>query len=232
MNKRLLFFSLLLNFVFVISLFFLVNALGGWNYLLYKMKNRGVVGNYQAQKNLFEVLPKDSATIVFLGNSLTAYCEWAELLKQPNIRNRGIPGDYSSGVLERLPTITAMQPKQIFLMIGVNDLLFRTPAAILEYYTQIVDQIKAESPQTRIFLQSVLPVNNDVRDTRVQNSSIRILNEGIAKIAQEQLITFIDLYPLFLDKNGNLDAKYTQDGIHINGEAYLVWKKAIEPFIE
>lgn len=232
MKKKFLILSLLLNAVFIIAFLFLVHALGGWNYMLYKMNNRGETGNYAHQKNLFEVLPTDTATIVFLGNSLTAYCEWAEILQNPRIRNRGIPGDYSSGVLERLPSITALQPKQIFLMIGVNDLLFRTSPVILDYYDQIVEKIKKESPQTELLLQSVLPVNNKVRNTRIQNSTIRILNEGIKKLAEEQQLVFIDLYPLFLDNEGNLDSKYTQDGIHINGEAYLVWKRAIEKYIE
>lgn len=232
MNKKLLILSLALNLMLIIGGLFLVHSLGGWNYMLYKMKNRGATGNYEHQKNLFEVLPKDSATIVFLGNSLTAYGEWAELLENPNIRNRGIPGDYSSGVLERLPAIIAMQPKQIFLMIGVNDLLFRTPPVILDYYARIVAQVKKDCPQTELLLQSVLPVNNEVRNTRIQNATIQTLNDGIQKLAQEQQLKYIDLFPSFLDKNGNLDPRYTQDGIHINGEAYLIWKGAIEKFIE
>lgn len=232
MNRKLLLLSSLLNLILIVGFLFLVHALGGWNYFLYKMKNRGVSGNYAHQKNLFEVLPKDSATIVFLGNSLTAYCEWSELLNRPDIRNRGIPGDYSSGVLERLPAVLAMQPRQIFLMIGVNDLLFRNPSAILNYYAQIVEQIEQESSQTELFLQSVLPVNNQVRQTRIQNATIQQLNQGIKELAQKHRLTFIDLYPLLLDKNGNLDAKYTEDGIHINGDAYLVWKKAIEGYLD
>ena len=230
-GNKLLFLSLLLNIVLIGGVLYLVHALGGWNYFRYKLKNRGVSGNYENRINLFEVLPQDTAAIVFLGNSLTAYCEWAELFDNPRIKNRGIPGDYSSGVLKRLPRIIAMQPRQVFLMIGVNDLLFRSPAAILEYYEQIVAQVKKESPGTDLLLQSLLPINNQVRQTQINNNNIQLLNDGIRKITERENLTFINLYPLFLDKNGNLDAKYTDDGIHINGNAYLVWKAAIESYI-
>ena len=47
--------------------------------------------------------PKD---IVFLGNSITFWAEWQELLGNKHIRNRGIPGDTSYGILGRLDEVT------------------------------------------------------------------------------------------------------------------------------
>ena len=35
-----------------------------------------------------------------------------------------------------------------------------------------------------------------------------------------------------VDKEGRLKAQFTRDGIHINGEAYLIWKNSVLPLIE
>ena len=48
--------------------------------------------NYQRWRSLFEVLPVYSSDIVFLGNSITDGCEWAELFNNRHVKNRGISG--------------------------------------------------------------------------------------------------------------------------------------------
>ena len=42
------------------------------------------------RRSLFEVLPVYSSDIVFLGNSITDGCEWAELFNNRHVKNRGI----------------------------------------------------------------------------------------------------------------------------------------------
>lgn len=74
------------------------------------------------RRSLFEVLPVYSSDIVFLGNSITDGCEWAELFNNRHVKNRGISGDRSGWLLDRLDPIVGGHPKKLFLMIGVNDL--------------------------------------------------------------------------------------------------------------
>ena len=47
---------------------------------------------------------------------------WAEFFQNSNIKNRGISGDITEGILYRISEITESQPLQVFLMIGTNDL--------------------------------------------------------------------------------------------------------------
>ena len=77
---------------------------------------------YYQRATLFEVLPTSKSDIIFLGNSITNGGEWAELLGNPHAKNRGISGDTTQGVLDRLSTITKGKPSKIFLLIGTNDL--------------------------------------------------------------------------------------------------------------
>ena len=59
-------------------------------------------GIYEFKVQLYESYPKSKNDIVFLGNSITDRVDWNELLGKSNVRNRGISGDITFGVLQRL----------------------------------------------------------------------------------------------------------------------------------
>ena len=231
MKKNMLTGSLLLNALLIALLLFFIHKIGGFRFLLYKLKTNEVASNYQHLKNQFDNLKIDSTDIIFLGNSLTHYGNWNEFFPNQPIKNRGIPGDVTEGILKRLSPILLPKPRKIFLMIGVNDLLFHSPERALKYYDEIVKKIQSKSPQTKLFLQSCLPVNSQVRSIPITNQDILILNSGIKQIAEKQHVTYINLHPLFLDSKGRLDEKYTNDGIHLDSKGYQVWKDFIEKWV-
>ena len=131
--------SLILNIVLIIGILLIISKLGGFRYMYFKMKNRGVAGVYEHRKNLFQQLPNTSGEIIFLGDSMTEYGEWVEFFGNPNIKNRGIAGDMTDGILDRLDEVTASSPSQLFLMIGVNDLLFHPPRI---YHCQLCENFR------------------------------------------------------------------------------------------
>ncbi len=226
--KNLVFYiSLALNLFLLAGLFFALHKYGGLRNLWAKINSRGIEKTYQHRKNLFEMLPPKDGAIVMLGNSITAGGEWPELLNNPNILNRGIPGDHCDGMRERLGEVLRHHPSKIFLMAGVNDLAFISPEKTWPKYERLVNEILTKSPSTKLYLQSVLPVNNLVSPTSVDNEDVRALNAKIKDFAQANGLVYIDLYNVLQDLDGNLDAAYTQDGIHLNGAAYLKWAERI-----
>jgi len=138
----------------------------------------------------------------------------------------------TGGLLLRLDEITQHQPSMIFLMIGINDLGVNSKGKILENYELIVKNIKEHSPSTKLNLQSILPVNNTVRKSGKTNRDVVFLNEKILEIAKKYGLDFFNLHPFFLDENGNLDKRFTQDGIHLDAEGYLIWKKELQKYID
>ena len=119
--------------------------------------------NFQ-RRSLFEKLPVTSKDIVFLGNSITDGGEWNELLANPRVKNRGISGDRSSWMLDRLDPIVGGQPRKLFLLIGTNDLAAGTPAAeVVANVRKIVERFQSESPRTKLYVQSVFPVNDSFK---------------------------------------------------------------------
>lgn len=231
MKKGVFYGSILLNIAFVFGLFYLVKRLGGINFMLYRLQTNEVAGNYNHLKNQYDFLPVNEGDIVFLGNSLTANGNWHEFFDNNKVKNRGISGDVTEGILKRLSPITKGKPSKIFLMIGVNDLLFHSPTKALGFYQEIVDKIKSELPETELILQSLLPVNTEVKSMPIKNKDILQINEGIKAIATKEQLKFVDLHSKFLDSKGRLRAELTTDGIHLDIEGYLIWKNEIEHLV-
>ncbi|MBI5915867.1 MAG: hypothetical protein HY842_10850 [Bacteroidetes bacterium] len=228
MKPYLLYASILLNLLLLAAFGYALHRYGGWRNLWSKISSRGIEKTYFHRKNLFEMLPPKEGAIVFLGNSITAGNEWAEMFGNPNILNRGIPGDHCDGIRARLDEVLKNRPSKIFLMAGVNDLAFYPPSIVLPKYERLVEAILTKSPHTTLYLQSVLPVNNLVSPTPVDNDDVRLLNDGIRQLAKAKGLIFIDLYQALQDLDGNLDAAYTQDGVHLNGAAYLKWAEVLK----
>ena len=196
-----------------------------------KMKTRNLAGVYEHRKNHFKELPMQKDAKVMLGNSLTQSCEWSELMQNPKIVNRGIAGDMTGGLIMRLNEITQHQPTKIFLMIGVNDLSVHSLDDILKNYESIVADILLKTPSTKLYLQSILPVNNQVRNSGKSNLDIVFLNKKIENIATENGLVFLNLHPLFVDEEGELNSNLTQDGIHLDASGYLIWKKELQKYL-
>lgn len=188
-------------------------------------------GGYDLRVGLFRSYPNSSKDIIFLGNSITAGVDWMELLGNINARNRGISGDITFGVLERLSEVTEGKPAKVFILIGINDISRNIPDSfILSNYKKIVERIKKESPSTKIYFQTLLPVNNEFTQFKNhynKDEHILHVNEELKKLAQKEKITLVDLYPHFLNAEKKLDKKYTVDGLHLNADGYKMWKEIL-----
>ena len=179
--------------------------------------------------SMYKILPNTKGEIIFLGDSITDRCEWSELFSSPFIKNRGLSGDKTDGILDRLTEVTESKPDKIFIMIGVNDLRHNVSIEeIIENYKRILLKIKLDSPQTKIYIQSILPVNELVGQPKTTSEEIAKLNAKIEILADQFDISYLNIFSSLVDDFGRLDKKYTEDGLHINGEGYSVWKTLIE----
>jgi hexosaminidase len=226
--KRLLFTSLFLNLLLFGAITWSVQKLGGFGYTWQRLQHRewGVYGH---RVQHFTKLPERPGSIVFLGDSQIEQAEWHEIFgDNPTVLNRGISGDYTAGVLARLGEVLRHKPLKIFLLVGVNDLFFGKKTSEIEAdYRAIVQRTRSESPDSELFLMSVLPVNNKVRDVGLTNDQVRALNERIRQIAKDYALPYLDLNTPLSDADGNLAAKFTDDGLHMNGLGYVVVEKVM-----
>ena len=191
---------------------------------------------YARRATLFDELPIGKKDIVMLGNSLTDGCEFNELMGNRHIKNRGIVGDIVQGFIDRIDPIIKGQPKKLFIMGGVNDISHHVSAdSIARVMEKLIVMVKQGSPRTKIYLQSLLPFNNEVREWRLLVGREHVVVEAnilLEQVARRQGVTWINLYPLFADDQGRLRADLTNDGLHLMGKGYLIWRDALRPYLK
>lgn len=183
----------------------------------------------------FRSLPNEANEIIFLGDSITDGCNWSEMFHDLRVKNRGISADITDGVLDRLDEVVESKPLKIFLMIGVNDLARgKTVDSIVKNIERILDTIKKETAQTEIYLESLLPVNpvfGLAKNHTNKTAEIIAINAGLKKMAKDRKLTFVDLHSLLKTESDLLNPEYTNDGLHLTGKGYFVWKSAIEKYL-
>ncbi len=168
--------------------------------------------------------------IVFLGNSITeGGKDWNEKFGIVGISNRGISGDSTDGVIARLNEIIHFSPKAIFLLIGINDIYNElTPSTdyIANNILKIIKRINQELPETKIFLQTILPVEKEV-----YKEKIIAVNGIIKSFISQSKFEIIDLYSIFVNDEGKMKQELSYDGVHLNDKGYSVWVDHIKPTV-
>ena len=176
--------------------------------------------------------PIKADDIVMLGNSLTeGGGDWSEL-GWKNVRNRGIVGDVIEGITRRLHQILPGHPRKIYLLSGANDISHDLSTdSIVTLMSQCIDRIRRESPDTQVYLQSLLPINESFhRYKRLEGKTAQVpeINARLELLAREKGIRYVDLFPLFVEKGTNsLRTDLTTDGLHLNREGYKIWAKKL-----
>lgn len=179
---------------------------------------------YFSKRNVEELVPVTGQNIVMLGNSLTERGFWAEYFQGKRVLNRGIGGDCISGMINRVQPIVDGRPKAIFIMGGANDLLFSkiSNEKLLQQYERLLDIIARETPRTRVYIQSLLPLNEAHNEAFMKGKNARFaeFNALLRAMAERRGLTFIDIWSA-MQRNGELPEEYTFDGIHLKAAGVM-----------
>ncbi len=188
--------------------------------------------HYKKRTALFEKEKVKEGSIVFLGNSITEGGDWKKLLNDSTAVNRGIGGDITFGLMQRLHQVVRIKPSKLFLLIGINDLSKGIPEdVVLENIFLLITEIKKQTPATQIFVQSILPVNpsfkNFPKDYGLQEQ-VNTINTQLSKIEARFGYKYVDLYNQFTDANGLLRSDLSTDGLHLNAAGYAHWVRVLK----
>ena len=200
--------------------------------------NFNIHNEYYCQRTtLFSQLPIGKKDIIFLGDSQTNGCEWHELMGMSNVKGRGISADIVQGFIDRIDPIIEGQPAKLFILGGVNDLSHNvTPDSICRVMERLIVKVQQGSPRTKIYLQSLLPVDNRITIYRKmigKEQDIIETNKLYKALAERLGVTFVDLYSKMVDPaTGYMREGLTNDGLHVTGEGYLVWRDVVLPYVK
>lgn len=172
--------------------------------------------------------------LLFIGDSITAGWEgagkdvWEKFYGKRKAMNAGIGGDRTQHILWRLENgnIDGISPKAVVLMIGTNNSGNNTSEQIADGVKAIVAKLRKELPKTKVLVLAIFPRGADKSDER------RKVNEGanksIAKLADDEMVFFLDIGPKFLEADGTLSKEIMPDLLHLSPAGYTIWAESIE----
>lgn len=181
---------------------------------------------YKHRVSMFRSLPETEGQIIMLGNSLNNNALWTELFPFGTILNRGISGDVVEGVCQRVDEIVPDKPVKIFLITATNDFINDpevTALKVWERYENLIKTLRTELPDTRLYVQGTLPLNPKSKFYEGFNERAMELNKLLEAGKARYDYFYIDLPAELSDENGDLDERYTTDGIHLSAFGYFKW---------
>lgn len=190
------------------------------------------------KSNIYE---KELATaqmgeIVFFGDSITDTYDLAAYYPGYTIYNRGISGDATHHLLERMDDVYKLEPSVIVLLVGTNDFMneSRPLSDVVADYEKILQGFKANCPDAVVICQSVYPGGDWPKSKMAQWQQETVqLNTEIARLAQKYGYVYADVYSVLVDGDHmRIDPIYSEDGVHPNAAGYEVITAYLTPYIE
>lgn len=182
---------------------------------------------YEKKSNNKDEKEKDSKSnrvyfedSVFMGDSITEPLDFYNILNKSSVLAK--KGQNVIKAKEAAAKLANIKPKRIFILYGANDLeLFSNPEDFKKRYTALVEEIKKQSQNTEIYVQSVTPIQQKVQNRNRKFSQERVeeFREKVREIANEQSVHYIDITSIISDR----DDLYEPDGIHFKIGFYKLW---------
>ncbi len=187
--------------------------------------------------NTIELI-SDKETILFVGDSITDGYELNKYYNYDNklLINSGIGGYKTTNIIKRFRNLVEQyNSNKLFLMIGTNDIGSGvSKEEIVNNIKKIISMIKEKKPNTKIYLETIYPVNNNKRkqDNMRNNKIISDINNELKEYCENSDIYFIDVYSHLVDESNMLKDEYTGDGLHLNNLGYEEVTKVLKPYID
>ena len=185
---------------------------------------------WQKRTTLFknEAETMDTSKVIFLGNSITEGFDLEKFFSGSKPINRGISGDHIDGVIERFDySVLKLKPSKLFVMIGINDIGAGDSDSLIQLnYEKLLRIVLQSLPNTRIYIQSILPTTAIWANCPVDK--IQRTNKFIQDFCSKFGFTWINLYTKFATKDGYLKNDYTIDGLHLNSKGYVYWSTILK----
>lgn len=176
--------------------------------------------------------PPPRGGVLFIGSSSIRF--WDTLAQDfPGVPviNRGFGGSElrdSTWYADRI--IVPYAPRQILIYAGDNDLnAGRTPQQLRADFIAFVERVRRDLPKAKIAYISNKPSPSRAQLLPVQREA----NTLIAAEAQRLGVDYIDIFTPMLDGSGQPDESlFIEDRLHMNRAGYVIWQRAIAPYLK
>lgn len=161
---------------------------------------------------------------VFVGDSITEGFAFNEILpKECVIAGAGATAGFT---YDDLGALVAKKPDNVFIMLGSDDLLMPVadPKELFRNdLTKLINKIKEELPDSKIYLQSITPVTQQALKQEPRYERIEEYNEFLKELAGKLSVNYVDIGALAKENH----ALFAEDGVHFKKEFYTLWLKKL-----
>lgn len=153
---------------------------------------------------------------VFVGDSITEYLSAAEMLPQKNVY-----AEKGKTVIKGLDDVEKLKyenPKRIIMLFGMNDVVnFSNCKDYKERYIELVNKIKSNVPNAKIYIESPTPIRLDAENstTGFTNKRLDEFRQAAKEVAEETGSEYIDITQIIVN-----DDFFEVDGIHFKRNFY------------
>ncbi|MDB6169360.1 MAG: lysophospholipase L1-like esterase [Verrucomicrobia bacterium] len=238
---------MIVNLLGMGMLVYVIAGKGGFTYLESKVQevmDPRLTGGHETgyaktKLSVYDSLPVSDSDTVFLGDSLLGFGEWSELMGTSTAKNRAVFGDTIGLVAERTTAILKNHPRHIVLLCGINDLQQGITVERAEReYEAVVTGIVDSSSKINVWLLPVMGVNQELYRTWIQREhpeavmpqqlDVDRLNQFIFGLAKIDPRIHVVKVPAILNEQRQINARFTVDGLHLNGRGLVEIAKALK----
>jgi lysophospholipase L1-like esterase len=203
--------------------------------------------NDARHQTFVDIAKKGDIDLLFVGDSITDWFFWPRGAEATGGKvweanfaplkaaDFAIAGDTTQGVLWRMQNgeLEGFKAKLIILMLGTNNTAANPVGQIIEGDRLILEEFKKQQPQAKVLVLGIFPRNaaNNPNQTAVLNATIKAVNTGLAQLADNKQVFYMDIGDKFL-VNGVVPADIMADGLHPTAKGYQIWADAILPTVK
>lgn len=157
------------------------------------------------------------SSAVVMGDSITeGFTEYDVLNASSVVSKIGVELDELD---EQIEQVVKLNPQVIFLAYGMNDIIATQgdTEEFIEQYSALLDKLEEKLPDTKIFVNSIFPVQEQEIEKEPAFKNLEEYNQALSKLCDERQIAYIDNTKLVSPEY------YEEDGVHFKPEFYPVW---------
>lgn len=178
----------------------------------------------------YDKMYKQKSKIVMFGNSFMATIQWNEFLNRTDIANRGMNGDITAGMVERLQSVVDCEPELCFIEGGINDINHHLPYDnYIKNIVIIIDNLQAHHIKPVFF--SLLHTTDACEEADYVNEQVIVFNKGLDSIAAAKNVQVINLNNRLSRENRLLREYALKDGVHLTVKGYEIWKEEMLKYL-
>ena len=149
----------------------------------------------------------------FSSTGMSIYKLWKEVVSVKNV-----------GRVSLQQLLEVKSYKKIYIMLGINELGYKTETTI-EKYRETISALIDSQPDAIIYVCANLHVTKErsLKDELINNRNIDDFNTRLNTLTDNESIYYIDIKEKFDDGSGNLNSDYSNDNVHVLAKYYKDW---------